>query len=71
MKNIPAGKPLPPKYKNIIDIGVHRQFTMMERIKILIGYTAVIDVKIFCEHSTGKFEPIISLRTSNELLKKP
>jgi len=61
MKKKPIGRVMPPQFKNVLDIGFHRQFTMCERIKILLGFNVNITMAVACEHSPGKFQPVMDL----------
>lgn len=51
-----------------MQVSFQRKFSLRERMQFLIGYTAVIELRIFTEHSTGKFTPSMTVRPSKELL---
>jgi hypothetical protein len=66
----PTARLLPPKFKHVIEIAFRRRLRWKERLQILFGYNLLVEVKVLTEHSTGKFEPITQVQTT-EFLDPP
>lgn len=60
------GRVLQPLPKHVIELAYHQKPTFKQRLQLLIGYSLVIELKIFTTHSTGHFEPQMILRTTQE-----
>lgn len=64
----PPGKPLPPKFTTGIECDFVRAFTWKERFQILVGYTAMIRLRIATQHSPGQFQPFMDLTLTETLM---
>jgi hypothetical protein len=58
---ISRARVLPVKYKGgIIKLEWFRKFTFRERIMLLFGANFVVMVGVACEHSAGRWQPMIA-----------
>ncbi len=57
----PAGRPLPPQWRNVIELEFHRQLTGKERLKLFLGFNLDIKLKIATQHHPGHFNPAMEL----------
>ena len=62
MTEKPAGRPLPPQFKHVIEFSWLRKFNLRERFWILIGCPMRIDLNMLTEHSPGKSSPNLSVK---------
>lgn len=67
----PEGKPLPPEWRYKIEFGCFRKFTWKERIKIAIGMSVKIDVKLGLEQRPGKWAPVMDLYVTKQTEATP
>lgn len=67
----PPGKPLPPQFKELMQVEFHREFTRKERLQILCGYTADIKMGVACQHNPGAIAPKMDITLTPALRKKP
>lgn len=67
----PLGVILPPTLKTGIECDFARAFTWKERVKILIGYTAVIKLRIRTQCSPGSFVPEMDITFTDSKLPQP
>lgn len=66
-KHIPIPKPParqteqvePVEYRHIIKVEWFRKFTLWDRIRILFGYSLVVQVGVATRHNPGPFQPLI------------
>lgn len=57
---------LPPKWKHVLQSDHVLRLTMMERIKVLIGYRIDLRYHAPLEHSPGKIEPVLLHKVVNK-----
>jgi len=63
-------RPVPPKFKHVIQAEFYRAFTWTERLQILLGYRSIISVHITVEQKPGMFDPKMTFRTTKEILNQ-
>lgn len=51
-------RPMPPEYRQQLDIDWHRNFTWLERLQIFFGYAITCRLTLYTEHKPGKWHPI-------------
>lgn len=60
------GRVMPPQFRFQVDAKWHRRFTWKDRFLIFFGCPVEIGLAMWTEHHTGKFEPLMTLRTIPE-----
>lgn len=61
---------VPPKYKFILTVHAFHKFSIMDRIKILLGYRSRIRLVCHTQHSAGAFDAQMTLDTTTDLEPK-
>lgn len=59
-------RPVPRVYRHLIKLEHFRQFTLIERIKIVLGSNLVTLIGIATPHSPGEFQPLVIQRVSHQ-----
>jgi hypothetical protein len=60
------GRVLEPNFKFQVETKWHRRFTWKDRFLIFFGCPVKVTLVMWTEHHTGKFHPILDLRTIPE-----
>lgn len=59
------GQEMPVVYRHILKTDWLRTFSFKERVKILLGCSLVVAVRIVTQHSPGKIQPVIAGEVSD------
>lgn len=63
------GRFLPPAFKHEMSFDATRKFTWRERILILLGQEAEIQIRVITEHRPGQFAPEVRLFVDRDDIK--
>lgn len=59
-------KPVPTVWRSEFSFEWFREFTFLERVKILFGCNLVVMVGVATQHSPGKYQPLVMGNVSHE-----
>ncbi len=66
-----AGRPLPPKFTNRIDLERRITFSFWQKVKLFFGFSLEIKQTIVTEHGCGKASEKFEWFITKELVEEP
>jgi len=52
-------RPVPTVYRHTIKVEWYRRFTLLDRLKIMIGYNFLVVAGVACQHNPGVVQPLV------------
>jgi hypothetical protein len=65
-RRILASREVPVEFNFTLSKDIHHRFTLVERVKIFLGYAVTIRIRIMMRHNPGPTRDFIEVKTTEE-----